>query len=114
MRDEETGSWWQQVSGEAIFGPLKGQQLRSVFVDEVTFALWKHEHPGGRVQRPDPAVTANNYAPADWEAKMAKARVVVAQSADSVLKPRQLVVGLKVGNAVKAYPMDALQKQSPI
>jgi hypothetical protein len=28
MRDEETGSWWQQVSGEAIHGPLKGRRLR--------------------------------------------------------------------------------------
>jgi hypothetical protein len=23
MRDEETGTWWQQVSGTAIQGPLK-------------------------------------------------------------------------------------------
>jgi Protein of unknown function (DUF3179) len=39
MRDEETGSWWQQVTGEAIQGPLKGQRLRPVFHDELTFAL---------------------------------------------------------------------------
>jgi len=30
MRDEETGSWWQQVTGEAIFGPLKGRRLKLV------------------------------------------------------------------------------------
>ena len=114
MRDEETGSWWQQVSGVAIFGPLKGQKLRSIFVDEVTFGLWKKEHPGGRVQRPDPSVAANNYAPVDWEKKMANVRVVSPQSAESLFTPRQLVAGLKVGNAAKAYPIDALQKQSPI
>jgi hypothetical protein len=114
MRDEETGSWWQQVSGEAIFGPAKGQKLRSVFVDEVTFGLWKKEHPGGRVQRPDPSVAANNYAPADWETKMAKARVVIAQPAASSLTSRQLVVGLKSGSAAKAYPIEALAKQGPI
>jgi hypothetical protein len=28
MRDEETRSVWQQSTGEAIFGPLKGQQLK--------------------------------------------------------------------------------------
>ena len=41
MRDEETGSWWQQVTGEAIYGPLKGQKLQPFFHDELTFALWK-------------------------------------------------------------------------
>ena len=30
MRDEETGSWWQQVSGEAMLGPLKGRRLKPV------------------------------------------------------------------------------------
>ena len=27
MQDDQTGSWWQQVSGEAILGPLKGLSL---------------------------------------------------------------------------------------
>ena len=53
MRDEETGSWWQQVTGEAIQGPLKGQTLRPVFHDELTFGLWKREKPDGRVLRPN-------------------------------------------------------------
>ncbi len=51
MRDDETGSWWQQVTGEAIFGPLKGKHLTPVFLDELTFATWKHEDPQGRVLR---------------------------------------------------------------
>ena len=53
MRDETTSSWWQQVSGAAIHGPLKGKQLKQVFVDEISFAVWKREHPNGRVLRPD-------------------------------------------------------------
>jgi hypothetical protein len=27
MRDRETGTWWQQISGRAIFGKLKGASL---------------------------------------------------------------------------------------
>ena len=30
MQDVETGTWWQQVSGEAILGPLKGRRLQLV------------------------------------------------------------------------------------
>src|SRR2546427_356532 len=33
MRDEQTGSWWQQVTGEAIQGPLKGRRLTGVVLD---------------------------------------------------------------------------------
>ena len=46
--DEETGSWWQQASGEAVFGPRKGRKLDLVPYDEISFAAWKREHPGGR------------------------------------------------------------------
>ena len=35
MRDEETGSWWQQVTGRAIAGPLRGKRLTLVPHDEV-------------------------------------------------------------------------------
>ena len=115
MRDEETGSWWQQVTGEAIFGPLKGQKLRAVFHDELTFGLWKHEKPQGRVLRPDEkTLKAGNYAPANWEERMAKARVTTSQRLDTSLDQRVLVVGVTINDSAKAYPLDALLKQSLI
>ena len=113
MRDEETGSWWQQVSGLAISGPLKGKQLRSIDQDELTFAQWKKEEPNGRVLKPDPTVASNDYVPSDWEVKMAKARVA-SVNVDQTIPPRSLVIGITVGNADKAYPFESLVKQSPI
>jgi hypothetical protein len=115
MRDDETGSWWQQVTGEAIFGPLKGQKLRPVVHDELTFGLWKREKPEGRVLRPDEAaVRAGSYAPANWEERMTKVRVTTSQTPDNSLEPRALVVGLTIDGASIAYPFEALLKQSPI
>jgi hypothetical protein len=113
MQDEETGSWWQQVSGEAIRGPLKGKQLRSIDQDELTFAEWKKEEPNGRVLKPDPTVATNDYVPSDWEIKMARARVASLR-VDQTIPARTLVVGLTVGNASKAYPFESLVKQNPI
>ncbi len=49
MRDEETGTYWQQISGAAVSGPLKGRQLTLVLSDELTFATWKSEQPQGTV-----------------------------------------------------------------
>jgi hypothetical protein len=114
MRDEETGSWWQQVTGEAIFGPLKGQKLREVFHDEVTFALWKQEQPHGRVLKPDPTLPSDKYAPADWEQRVSKAPVRIAQTLDQKLSPRAIVVGVTLRDASMAYPFEALLKQGPI
>ena len=115
MRDEETGSWWQQVTGEAIFGPLKGQRLRSMMHDELTFGLWKREKISGRVLRPDEAIArAGKYAPANWEERMTKVPVTTSQSLDAALDPRALVIGLTINGASRAYPYDAVLKQSPI
>lgn len=115
MRDEETGSWWQQVSGEAILGPLKGKRLKSVFHDELTFATWKREKPQGRVLKPDEGVAGSGqYAKANWEERMANVPVATSQVLDQSLKPRTLVVGITVNGAAKAYPFDAVLKQSPI
>jgi len=115
MRDEETGTWWQQVTGEAILGPLKGRRLRSVFHDELTFGVWKRERPHGRVLRPDEqVVSAGKYAPADWEERVAKAPVTTSQNVDASLEPRALVIGISINGASKAYPFDALVRQNPI
>jgi len=115
MRDEETGSWWQQVTGEAILGPLKGQRLTPVFHDELTFATWKREKPQGRVLRPDEEIArAGKYAPANWEERMATVPVATSFTLDESLEPRTLVVGVTVNGASKAYPFDAVVRQSPI
>jgi hypothetical protein len=115
MRDEETGSWWQQVTGEAIQGPLKGQHLSPVFHDELTFGLWKREKPAGRVLRPNEEIArAGKYAPANWEERMARVPVTTSVALDKSLEPRTLVIGLTVNGVAKAYPFDALVKQSPI
>lgn len=114
MKDEETGSWWQQVTGEAIFGPLKGKQLKPVFMDEITFATWKREQPQGRVLSPDEKVAAKGeYAPPDWEDRMLRVPVATQFNAPTLDK-RELVVGMTLNNASVAYPVTTLQKQNPI
>ena len=113
MRDEETGSWWQQVSGQCIAGPLKGEQLQLVAHDELPFALWKREQPAGRVLKPDERVAAQ-YEPVDWEDRYATLRVVTPVNPDDQLKPRDLVIGVTASGAAKAYSMARLERQAPV
>ena len=115
MRDDETGTWWQQVTGKAIHGPLQGHQLKSVFHDDISFGIWKREKPDGRVLKPDEKIVASKeYEAADWEVRVGKMRVVEGTDIDSRLAPRTLVIGVEVGGKSMAYPLPALQKQSPI
>jgi len=113
MRDEQTGSWWQQVTGEAVFGPLKGRRLELVFHDEIPFGLWRREHPHGRVLRPQEGVPWREFSK-DWEADTAKLPVVTPARAGDPLPPRELIVGVHLQGAAKAYPLAALQRQSPV
>ena len=115
MRDEETGSWWQQISGEAIQGNMKGQKLENVSMDELTFGVWKRENPNGRVLRPDEKILAENkYESEDWESQVAKMKVATTTTLDNTLEPRALVVGLTINATAKAYPFSAIEKQNPI
>lgn len=115
MRDVETGSWWQQVTGEAIQGPLKGQRLETVFHDELTFGLWKREQPEGRVLKPNEAIAAaGKYAPANWEEGMTARPVTTSFAYDRSVAPRTLIVGVTVNNVAKAYPFTAIVKQELI
>jgi hypothetical protein len=111
MQDVETGSWWQQASGEAILGPLKGRRLEEVVADDLTFAAWRREHPDGRVLRPDIDVAAR-YAPPDWEEIVAGFPAPSPDGAGAPLAPRDLVVGVLAGGGAKAYPLRALTGSS--
>lgn len=116
MRDEETGSWWQQITGECVLGPLKGKRLKLFDHDELTFGEWKREGARGRVLSPDPRVAAaGEYVTSDWEQQMQRVPVAtLLADPNAVLPARTLVVGVTSGGASKAYPVEALAKQSPV
>ena len=111
MRDEETGTWWQQVTGTAIFGPLKGAVLEPVSSDELTFGLWKAESPDGQVLAP--AASDEKHYESDWEPKVAKLPVVISFK-ENGLADRDIVIGVENNSVSRAYPLTALSAQSPI
>jgi len=104
MRDEETGSYWQQISGLAIAGPLKGRRLTLVESDELLFKTWKAEEPNGSVLQ-DVAAYRTEYAPKDWDAKMERVPTVIAFP-EHGMKARDLVLGIQAFGASRAYLYD--------
>ncbi len=111
MRDKETGTWWQQITGKAIYGPLKGTSLELVLSDELTFGEWKSEVSDGKVLAEVPKYVKEYDS--DWEPKVAKLPVAISFPGTE-LKSRDLVVGLEIDGASRAYPWDKLVKESPV
>lgn len=110
MRDEETGSIWQQVTGEAIAGPLRGQRLPPIASDELRWARLHGEAPAVTVLRGEaPREAAGDYDPA-WEAEVAGLPTVV-DVRGSALGPRALIVGLEIDGVARAYPIERLRDE---
>jgi hypothetical protein len=107
MQDDETHTWWQQVSGEAIRGPLRGKKLEPVAWDEVQFSTWKRENPDGFVLL-GIEKHHGDYEPADWETRILRRPTVTPMDDSDPLKPRDLVVGVRLQSISKAFPMERL------
>jgi len=53
FEDNTTKSWWRQVNGEAITGPLKGQSLKEIPSEQMSLATWLRAHPSTLIMQPD-------------------------------------------------------------
>ena len=111
MRDKETGTWWQQITGQALYGPLKGATLELVPSDEISFGQWKSEVSNGKVLAEVPKYIKEYDS--NWEPEVAKLPVVISFPGTE-LKSRDVVVGLQLDGPGRAYPWDTLVKQSPV
>jgi hypothetical protein len=109
MRDDQTGSYWQQISGLAIAGPLRGRQLTLVLSDELTFATWKSEEPRGTVLNDVPQYVAG-YARRDWDVRMKRAPTVI-DFPEHGLKARDLMLGIQAFGASRAFLYDQVIRE---
>src|SRR5262245_47500616 len=113
FKDVETGSRWQQSSLEAISGPMRGEHLKLYPFLLTSWKEWRRLHPDTLVLKPLPGyaerIPAKN---AQLRAgfsldKSAPADVV---RRDDRLKAYTKVIGLTVGGASRAFPLDALDR----
>ncbi len=112
MRDQETGTYWQQISGKAVSGPLRGKQLELVHSDELLFSTWRSEEPAGTVLN-DVAADKGDYSPADWDKKMKRAPTVIRHARAGVAQ-RDIMLGVQDGNAARAFPYETALREKLI
>ena len=109
MRDEQTGTYWQQISGKAVSGPLSGSQLPFVHSDELNFGTWQSEEPQGTVLQ-DAAQYRSGYARKDWDVRMQRAPTVI-EFREHGLKARDVMLGIQAFGASRAFPYDQVIRE---
>ena len=109
MRDEQTGTYWQQISGKAVSGPLTGSQLPFVHSDELNYGTWQSEEPQGTVLQ-DTAQYRFGYARKDWDVRMQRAPTVI-DFREHGLKARDLMLGIQAFGASRAFLYDQVIRE---
>ncbi len=61
LYDRETGSYWSQIDGRALSGPLIGKKLSEVPSVVTTWGQWRREHPQTLLLRPEPRPRVSPY-----------------------------------------------------
>jgi hypothetical protein len=120
MVDSQTGSLWQQLSGTALAGPLRGAQLDSHPLALTTWSTWLADHPHTEILdlpvRTDRAVAGGpTYEPGDaYGTYYASGGLwFPAPATPGALPPRTLVGTLELGEATLAVDLQALEDRGP-
>lgn len=109
LEDETTRSWWRQVTGEAIAGKLKGQHLPEVFSTQTSLSEWLQLHPNSLIMQADPAFQESYSKTTKYEDGKSKDELTGTDSLS--WKNKSWVIGVKVGDARKAYDWNQLIKE---
>jgi Protein of unknown function (DUF3179) len=101
LEDATTKSWWRQVTGEAIAGKLKGQQLPEVYSTQTSLAEWLRLNPSSLIMQADPAFVKAYDSTMKYESGASRSKLTGTDSLS--WKDKSWVIGVKAGKETKAY-----------
>jgi hypothetical protein len=108
FEDSRTGSWWRQVTGECIEGPLKGQRLEEVPSSQMTLAEFAAHHPKGLVFQPDQNFTERYAGLEGFNDGTIESSLEYRDSAS--WEPKSWVVGVERNGVARAYDWNDLKR----
>jgi len=111
-KDRETGSRWQQSTGEAISGPLKGGFLELYPFVRTTWKEWRRRYPSTVVLKPLPGYDERMPNMSKLQKRNMSGEGDAPKAAfghDDRLRPKEVVAGLRVGPEEKAFPFSQLR-----
>jgi len=112
FEDAATRSWWQQATGKAITGPLKGQQLAEIPSAQMTLGDWQTLHPNSLTLQPDPNFKSKYDSLQGYDEGTISNSLEKRDSASWQFK--SWVIGITSGGRSKAYDWNNLVKDRVI
>ena len=118
MYDRETLSLWNQETGQPVIGELADSGIQLNFFPTLltTWGEWTDEHPDTTVLALDTGVSQpGSYFPEDnpnatyYEYFNTPGTMFPVWIRDDSLEAKDVVLGVKIGEATKAYPVSVLQ-----
>jgi hypothetical protein len=112
FEDATTKSWWRQVNGEAIVGPLKGKKLMEIEAKQMTLSAWIDRYPETLILQPDPKFNDHYKALEKYDEGKMEGKL---EGRDSLSwKDKSWVVGVPMGLLAKAYDWNELLRDRVI
>ncbi|TAH03691.1 MAG: DUF3179 domain-containing protein [Sphingobacteriales bacterium] len=112
LEDVNTKSWWQQATGMAIAGSLKGQRLPEVLSTQTTLAQWLQLYPQSLIMQADSNYMTSYDTTMKYESGKSKTKLTGTDSLS--WQNKSWVVGIKTSDGVKAYDWNELKEKKII
>lgn len=112
FEDEETKTWWRQVNGIAVAGPLKGMGLREIASEQMSLGAWIRKYPNTTILQPDSLFAEQYKELKGFDEGTIKSSLEKRDSGSWQFK--SWVVGIAADGYAKAYDWNELVKQRAI
>jgi len=109
MYDRQTNSLWSQILNAAVSGPLKGQTLEQLPLQHTSWKHWRQQHPNTQVLS-EKTGSNRDYERDPYQGYESSSTIYfdTQHSPPKAYHPKELVLGIQIGDTSKAYPFSEL------
>lgn len=106
FEDATTGSWWQQATGLAVAGPLRGTMLPEIPSSQMTLDAWLRQNPRSLIMQPDTIFRKQYEGLSGFDEGTIASGLEKRDTGSWQFK--SWVVGIQQGNAARAFDWNEL------
>lgn len=106
FEDASTQSWWQQATGVAVAGPLKGTALTELPSSQMRLSSWLRDYPQSLILQPDPHFKAEYADLAGYD--QGTIRGSLERRDNASWEKKSWVVGVIVNHQARAFDWNIL------
>lgn len=112
LYDRQSESLWSQLMRKSVSGPMKGEGLKQLSMAHTTWRDWRERHPDTLVLSTETG-HARDYSRSPYRGYETSADIFFpVKNRNQAYHPKELVIGVNLNGAAKAYPFAELSKNT--